>query len=70
MALTLKDMSTWTELIGYAQLRSFVDDDGHFWLEQNAAKRPSRPSWLVMDTTLPGNFLNAAARTRAAAYRW
>jgi hypothetical protein len=37
--LTLKDMSTWIELIGHAQLRSFVDDDGHFWLEQNAAKK-------------------------------
>jgi len=39
VAQTLKDMSTWTELIGHAQLRSFVDDDGHFWLEQNAAKK-------------------------------
>ena len=39
VALTLKDMSTWTELIGHAQLRSFVDDDGHFWLEQNATKK-------------------------------
>jgi hypothetical protein len=38
VARTLKDMSTWTE-IGHAQLRSFVDDDGHFWLEQNAAKK-------------------------------
>ncbi len=38
VALTLKDMSTWTELIGHAQLRSFVDDDGLFWLEQNVAK--------------------------------
>ena len=39
VAQTLKDMSTWTELIGHAQLRSFVDDDGRFWLEQNAAKK-------------------------------
>jgi hypothetical protein len=39
VAQTLKDMSTWTELIGHAQLRSFVDDEGHFWLEQNAAKK-------------------------------
>jgi hypothetical protein len=31
--------TTWTELIGHAQLRYFVDDDGHFWLEQNAAKK-------------------------------
>ena len=39
VALTLKDMSTWTELIGHAQLRSLLDDDGHFWLEQNATKK-------------------------------
>jgi hypothetical protein len=39
VARTLNDMSTWTEPIGHAQLRSFVDDDGHFWLEQNAAKK-------------------------------
>jgi hypothetical protein len=39
VALTLRDMSTWTELIGHAQLRSFVDDDRHFWLEQDAAKK-------------------------------
>lgn len=32
-------MSTWTELIGRAQLRSLVDDEGHFWLEQNATKK-------------------------------
>jgi hypothetical protein len=29
----LNDMATWTELIGHAQLRSFVDDEGYFWLE-------------------------------------
>jgi hypothetical protein len=39
VARTLKDMSTWTELIGHAQLRSFVNDEGHFWLEQNTAKK-------------------------------
>jgi hypothetical protein len=39
MAPTLKGMSIWTELIGPAQLRSFVDDDGNFWLEQNASKQ-------------------------------
>ena len=35
----LNDMATWTELIGHAQLRSFVDDEGHFWLEQNSTKQ-------------------------------
>jgi hypothetical protein len=39
MAPTLKDMATWTDTIGHAQLRSFVDDDGNFWLEQNASKQ-------------------------------
>ena len=39
MAPKLKDMATWTELIGHAQLRSFVDDEGHFWLEQNSSKQ-------------------------------
>jgi hypothetical protein len=29
----------WTDLIGHAQLRSFVDGEGHFWLEQNATKQ-------------------------------
>jgi hypothetical protein len=39
MAPKLKDMATWTELIGHAQLRFFVDDEGHFWLEQNSTKQ-------------------------------
>jgi hypothetical protein len=39
MAASLKDMATWTDLIGHAQLRSFVDEDGNFWLEQNASKQ-------------------------------
>jgi hypothetical protein len=39
MASKLKDMATWTDLIGHAQLHSFVDDEGHFWLEQNATKK-------------------------------
>ena len=39
MAPKLNDMATWTELIGHAQLRSFVDDEGHFWLEQNSSKQ-------------------------------
>jgi hypothetical protein len=39
MAPTLKDMATWTDVIGHAQLRSFVDDEGNFWLEQNASKQ-------------------------------
>jgi len=39
MAPKLKDMATWTELTGHAQLRSFVDEEGHFWLEQNSSKQ-------------------------------
>ena len=39
MGPMLKDMATWTDLIGHAQLRSFVDGEGQFWLEQNATKQ-------------------------------
>lgn len=35
---TLTDMSTWTGRTGSDQLRSFVAEDGSFWLEQNAHK--------------------------------
>lgn len=35
----LKDMKTWTDRIGRTSLRSFTDDEGHFWLEQNPNKR-------------------------------
>jgi hypothetical protein len=37
----LKDMKTWTDRLGHSSLRSFTDEEGHFWLEQNAAK-PSK----------------------------
>jgi hypothetical protein len=33
----LKDMKSWTDRLGHSKLRSFTDEDGHFWLEQNAA---------------------------------
>jgi hypothetical protein len=36
---TLKDMSTWTDRLGSSKLRTFTDEQGHFWLEQNPAKR-------------------------------
>ena len=31
-------MRSWTDRLGHSKLRSFTDDNGHFWLEQNAAK--------------------------------
>jgi len=34
----LRDMKTWTEHPGHSRLRSFTDEEGHFWLEQNSAK--------------------------------
>jgi hypothetical protein len=34
----LKDMTTWTDHLGRSGLRSFTDEEGHFWLEQNSAK--------------------------------
>jgi hypothetical protein len=39
MPATLKDMATWTGRTGHDGLRSFTDDEGHYWLEQNAAKK-------------------------------
>jgi hypothetical protein len=38
MAPQLTDMSTWTRPDGNDGLRSFTDQDGNFWLEQNATK--------------------------------
>ena len=38
MAPTLNDMTTWTGRTGHDQLRSFVTEEGTFWLEQNAQK--------------------------------
>jgi hypothetical protein len=35
----LMDMKTWTDHLGHSRLRLFTDKEGHFWLEQNAAKR-------------------------------
>jgi len=37
----LKDITTWSERLGRTKLRTFTDSEGHFWLEQNAAK-PSK----------------------------
>lgn len=37
----LTDMKSWTERLGHSGLRCFTDHEGHFWLEQNAAK-PSK----------------------------
>jgi hypothetical protein len=34
----LTDMSTWTERLGHSRLRSFTDEQGRFWLEQNSSK--------------------------------
>lgn len=32
-------MTTWTERLGTTRLRTFTDKHGHFWLEQNPAKK-------------------------------
>ena len=37
----LKNMTSWTDRLGHSGLRCFTDSEGHFWLEQNAAK-PSK----------------------------
>jgi hypothetical protein len=31
-------MNTWSDRLGHSRLRSFTDESGHFWLEQNAEK--------------------------------
>ena len=35
---TFADMNTWTDRLGHTSLRSFTDEQGHFWLEQNPTK--------------------------------
>src|SRR3954454_5126298 len=34
----LKDMKSWAQHLGRSGLRSFTDENGHLWLEQNANK--------------------------------
>jgi hypothetical protein len=34
----LKNMNTWTDRLGHSKLRSFTDEQGNFWLEQNPDK--------------------------------
>lgn len=33
-----KNMKTWKDRFGHTALRSFTDEAGHFWLEENPAK--------------------------------
>ena len=35
---TFADMKTWTDRLGHTSLRTFTDEHGQFWLEQNKAK--------------------------------
>ena len=35
----LPEMKTWKDRLGHSRLRSFTDEDGRFWLEQNVDKR-------------------------------
>jgi hypothetical protein len=34
----LNDMKSWTDRLGHSKLRTLADENGHFWLEQNATK--------------------------------
>ena len=34
----LENMKTWRDRLGHSGLRSFTDEQGHLWLEQNPAK--------------------------------
>ncbi len=38
MAPKLTDMSTWNGRTGQYSLRSYTDEEGNFWLEQNSSK--------------------------------
>ncbi len=39
MPAAFSDMKTWTERLGHSKLRTFTDEDGHFWIEQNSTKQ-------------------------------
>jgi hypothetical protein len=34
-----RNINTWAARLGHSGLRSFTDERGHLWVEQNAAKR-------------------------------
>jgi hypothetical protein len=34
-----RDINSWAARLGHSGLRSFTDDQGHLWVEQNATKR-------------------------------
>jgi hypothetical protein len=38
MTREFTDIETWTDHLGHSRLRSFTDENNHFWLEQNASK--------------------------------
>jgi hypothetical protein len=38
MAPEFADLKTWTDRLGHSGLRSFTDENNHFWLEQNVSK--------------------------------
>jgi len=35
---TFADITTWKERLGHTSLRTYTDNHGHFWIEQNPAK--------------------------------
>ena len=39
MPAKLNDMTTWTDRLGHSKLRTFTDEHGRFWIEQNASKK-------------------------------
>jgi hypothetical protein len=63
-----KDRATWTGRLGRTNLRSFTDDEeeGHFWLEQNAAKGSKWGNSLVRATESRGSSIVPAAAIPAA----
>ena len=57
IAAKLKEMKTWTDHLGRTKLRTFTDKEGHFWLEQNAAKHRSGANWQGKVTRSLGSSL-------------
>ena len=56
----LTDMKTWTDRTGHGRPRSFSDEDGKLWLEQNPVKPSRWRNWRGAVTRLHGSLVRAA----------
>jgi len=65
MAAVFNDMTSWTERLGHAKLRTFTDEYNRFWIEQNSAKQSRRGSWRGRVMPLRGSSTAQVVRTLA-----